>query len=383
MVDSIPHVSGRYSPSLCAEFVCGAGSESLPMLAFHVEQGLCEKLGLRPDQQTGQYSKHFDAVVDCRPADSNFYDLPMGRRLRHQSMRRFDEVPIAPLHELLAEEFSDKSEELTKGLEEAKESDALPRVYHEHPFVSRSTEPVLPYCVYLDGVKYTRTDSVLGIFVYFFIAGVRHLVACVRKSEFCSCGCGGWCTIEPLMMALRWSMVALAQGVWPSARHDGSGWMSSDFKRSQRAGQPLGFRAVCLFIKADWAEYLGTMGFTSWSSLNSPCPFCLTDLERFFSLHGYSALSMPSSWKTLRHYETACEACERTVWIDTREMQRHVASCLEYDKRKQGGKRGRPSRLQFLLWGWRPATGSNPDRFCEMSRASRICVLPSPCCSGG
>ena len=67
-------------------------------------------------------------------------------------MRRFEEIPINPLHEVLAEEFSERSVELTAALQEAKDTDALPRVYHEHPFVTGTTEPVQPYIVYLDGV---------------------------------------------------------------------------------------------------------------------------------------------------------------------------------------------------------------------------------------
>ncbi len=129
--------------------------------------GMCKTLGLRPDQQVGQYSKHFDVVVDCKPEHGNFYQLSLGRRVRSQSIRRFDPIPVLPLHEALAAEFADQSEQLTTALLEAKREDRLPRIYTDHPWVTGSEDLIHPYCIYTDGVSFTRTDTVLGIFAYF------------------------------------------------------------------------------------------------------------------------------------------------------------------------------------------------------------------------
>ena len=69
----------------------------------------------------------------------------------------------------------------------------------------------------------------------------------------CHCGCRGWCTLYPVFAALAWSFAALLEGRHPLKRHDGSEWQASDVGRASCAGEKCR-RAVCLFIKGDWAE---------------------------------------------------------------------------------------------------------------------------------
>ena len=137
-------------------------------------------------------------------------------------------------------------------------------------------------------------------------------------------------------------MEALGRGTWPSSRHDNIRWWAiRDDRRASRSGTPFGFRAVCIFLKADWMEFINTLGLMSFQTQNSPCPFCLTDLTRFFELLGYSAVSMHLPWKDLAYYNAACAACERTVVISSVAMQTKIAGVLEYDKRKKGDNKGR------------------------------------------
>ena len=106
------------------------------------------------------------------------------------------------------------------------------------------------------------------------------------------------------------------------------------------AGRKLGFRAGCIVVKGDWAEYVHTLGLPTFSVVNSSCPLCLTDVASLYSLAGFSALAMPSTRKTSAHYEAACAACERTVLITSVAMQSKVRAGLVYDKRRYG-KKGR------------------------------------------
>lgn len=299
---------------------------------------------MAPDKNTGAYSRHFDKVIGCTPSDSQFYDLPLGRRMRHSSFRTFEPIAVQPLHEALASEFALHSEELVGDLAAAREASRLPKIYLDHPWVKESGDAVIhPYVLYVDGVSFSRTDTVLGIYSY-FSGRVEStcLLAVVRKSEFCRCGCGSWCTLQPLFLSLAWSMEALGRGTWPSSRHDNTRWWAiRDDRRASRSGTPFGFRAVCIFLKADWMEFINTLGLMSFQTQNSPCPFCLTDLTRFFELLGYSAVSMPFPWKDLTYYNAACAACERTVVISSVAMRTKIAGVLEYDKRKKGGNKGR------------------------------------------
>ncbi len=101
-------------------------------------------------------------------------------------------------------------------------------------------------------------------------------------------------------------------------------------------------------------------------------PVLCDKLSAFFGYPGYSALSLPSSWKSLRHYETACTACERTLRIETEEMQRHVAASLEYDKRKKGGKRGRALKVAIPALRLEAGDMLEPGPLCGILPASRI-----------
>eukprot|EP00959_Pyramimonas_sp_CCMP1952_P067548 1410007-Pyramimonas_sp.AAC.1 len=71
--------------------------------------------------------------------------------------------------------------------------------------------------MYVDGVQFSRTDSVIGFFCFNIASGIRHLCATLRKSELCSCGCRGWCSVFPILAMLRWSILATLRGEFPSS----------------------------------------------------------------------------------------------------------------------------------------------------------------------
>ncbi len=73
---------------------------------------------------------------------------------------------------------------------------------------------------------------------------------------------------------ISWSLVALARGEWPSARHDGGPLRPSDVWRATTAGQTIHMRAACLYVKGDWAELTATLGLPSWNSGVRPCYTC-------------------------------------------------------------------------------------------------------------
>ena len=45
---------------------------------------------------------------------------------------------------------------------------------------------------FMDGVAYSHTDSVLGVWAINMISQNRHVVALIRKRQMCQGGCQGW-----------------------------------------------------------------------------------------------------------------------------------------------------------------------------------------------
>ena len=73
-------------------------------------------------------------------------------------------------------------------LEDLIEEGGLPRCYYDHPVVRRSARgdpPVYPANVFVDGVAYSHTDTVIGFWIISVLTGRRMLFAVLRKRLFC------------------------------------------------------------------------------------------------------------------------------------------------------------------------------------------------------
>ena len=130
--------------------------------------GPSQKLGLRPDCQSGQYSQRFDEFTRGGLGSVDLYHTPMGRRVHFEAARRFDDLPVRLPHEALREEIL-SSREPAERLEVALRDRSLPPKYFDHEFVRTAPAgtKVHPLALYLDYVAFTRTDIVLGIFHLF------------------------------------------------------------------------------------------------------------------------------------------------------------------------------------------------------------------------
>ena len=171
---------------------------------------------------------------------------------------------------------------------------------------------IYPIVIYMDStpIPPAKDDSIVALSVYSVLTGVRHLVACLRKSEMCQCGCvGNWCSMYPVFVFLHWCLYACATGLFPENRHDQKPWQLNDEYRKSMAGESLGFIAVVVDIKGDWAEFANRWGFPNWRHLIAPCIFCnvlydnlrtiklLADGSRPFVIHSdvdYEEASWPN-----------------------------------------------------------------------------------------
>ena len=140
----------------------------------------------------------------------------------------------------------------------------------------------------MDEVPYSLTDSVVGIWVINMVTRRRHLIGVVRKRSTCKSGCRGWDTWFPILVFLRWSLDALADGHYPERRHDGQPFNGPrDEHRRNDAGGPLRFKGAVLQLRGDWAEYCERYGFPTHNHTYRPCFLCATDRDRMHDPQGW------------------------------------------------------------------------------------------------
>jgi len=250
-------------------------------------------------------------------------------------------------------------------LRDAVASGSLPRRYYQHPtVVAAGAELVAPYGIFVDGVKYKRTDGTVAVWFFSLITRLRHLIVLIKKEQVCQCGCRGWCTWHRVFSFLAWAIDAMRKGVFPLHRHDGSEWANDD-PNSLVAGTPMIHPLVLTEFKADWGEYAPTLGLPTWSSSLHPCKDCHVDHDGLCIVDQSYADHFPFALTTQQDYQDACRLCEQRVQIPDKAAHVRIKACLFFDKRKHGGA-GRCLRLDMpefgLLAGDRlePST-DNPD----------------------
>ena len=300
-------------------------------------QGDVEKLALHPACQSGKYSRKFDVVAGTQVDDACLYQVPTAVRHRHDPVRKWCDVPmLLPLEELVAEIREDP--EVSAELKRSLDAGELPPLFTQNPLVqgAPAAELVFPLSLYFDGIAHHRLDSALAISCYVTTGGKRHVIAILRRSEICTCGCKGWCSLHSIWSAIAWQLASLAEGKHPMVRHDGSPFRASEAFRQELAGKALGFRAVVLFLKSDIVEYSHSLGLPAHNDTIAPCPVCFSTLEDFsFDCSALSPTGTGYVQRTATTYDTACRACEITVAPDrpTVELMRQA---LHYEKTKQG-----------------------------------------------
>jgi len=126
---------------------------------------------------------------------------------------------------------------------------------------------VLPIGFHGDGVPHKKNKSV-QVFSWNFLSkghSERFLFTAIDKEYCCQCGCGGRCTLDPIVAVFAWSMKMSALGKWPRRRHDGEPWLHSDRHRRSIRGNFF-VRPVLLQARGDWSWYKELFGFPSWAS---------------------------------------------------------------------------------------------------------------------
>lgn len=192
--------------------------------------GRANELMYRPDAQPGHFSERVDRVTHEHYGNDavEHYELQCPGHLRRDSSRVVLVLPTMPLHEASDLEWAENIHTCAAQLKKALEAKVLPPCYYEHIAVRNAP----PDTLYLDGIKFTRHDTVLGLFWYCVLRKHKDLVAALRKAGMCKCGCRGWCSIFSILSMFFWSLLSLVTRIRPSLRHD-----DRDFDPVQDAGR--------------------------------------------------------------------------------------------------------------------------------------------------
>ena len=324
-------------------------------LAFYAKlanlTGKATELALKPSSPTGHFQRHLDKCLGLLDyVDEHSYTLRLPGTDRHSESREVFDIPVVPPHEALADELG-KATGAKEKLAEAIANREWGRAYMEHPVVQRAPtgQVVWPLALYVDGVPFQRRDSLVAFVGYSLVTQTRHLLAVLRKSSMCTCGCLGWCSVAPVFAMLHWSFGAMARATAPTRRHDGTAFGAGDEGRSAMAGTSLP-RAAVVQIKGDWAEFVRTFGLPAWNTVLHPCFACHASRQTLYDVGSTSPLSGPCAAKTPAEYDAACQNCEVRAYLADRRALEMVVGRLHYDKSRTGS-RGRALRAPLPALG--------------------------------
>ena len=293
-------------------------------------QGPVGKYSLTPNSPSGHPMRKIDKAtgISLKDLKAGAYKIKVPQHAKRDISRSIHNMMCQLPHEELHKELQDNPS-AAMGHPEPEWTES----FRSHPVVlANPGKTVIPFAFYLDGIRYTKRDSVMGMFVYNLFTNKRHLCVILRRSDYCRCGCRGWCTLYPIFECLAWSFKTLAEGKWPQQRHDGP-WTSDDTRRESNAGSDLGFVACLLQIKGDWSEYAHTFGLADWSNEWFCCFFCKATRANRYQLDALTPTHSPWPALAMNDYELACSACELWRSLDER-LYAEIKASLDFDRRR-------------------------------------------------
>jgi hypothetical protein len=120
------------------------------------------RLGHNPDAPSGHFAWHVKATLGVFNEAEHVYRFDIPGHAKADSTRSSHSVTTFAPHELLASDVV-ASPSLRVQLDEAVADHQLPPAYYTHPVVQASADArVWPVSIFIDGVPYSHTDSVVG-----------------------------------------------------------------------------------------------------------------------------------------------------------------------------------------------------------------------------
>ena len=299
-----------------------------------ISGGPTERYAMAPGKRVHRYQRKLNKELGYIDFAKQFMVIDVPGQTKHDMSRTSLKLPILVPHEALEAEVASDPTILAR-LEDFNLQGSWDSIaFADHVVVRQPGLPAVPLVLYVDGVPYTKTDSVIGIWLYNDLTGRRHLCVVLRKRNMCKCGCRGWCTLHPVWQTIHWSMRAFASGRFPTERADGPWVGDQDVARARRGGGDMSCRGALYKIKGDLSEYSSTFGFPAVGSLGRPCVACPWNGSMGFTslLAGLNCLEFPLPLNDDDSYEAACARCEIILYI-TEADRDELRPLLRYDKR--------------------------------------------------
>ena len=302
--------------------------------------GPANDMWLHPESSTGHFQRKLDSICGFGKHLSGGYTLPVpgvSRGSEDEEVRETLMLPCLPMHEVLQHEL-DENPQIEQQCKDSIDGHDWTSNYWRHPVVRAAAagEVVYPLAIYSDGVPFAKRDGVHAFYAYNLVTGRRHLLMPLRKSDMCICPCQKWCSLYPVWNWLRWSIAALAEGVWPGLRHDNSEFFGKEDEwRMKKKGSKL-MKGAVISIKADWMEFASSMGLARWDSKLCPCFRCFGRKDQLRMIGDFSSISSPFRARSGLDYEAACTGAERWVSIPDTATLCRIRDLLEYDFRPHG-----------------------------------------------
>ena len=151
------------------------------------------RYGLNPDAPSGHFQRHLNSVMqDLNNLRQFLYTLRVPGSSRKASGRVVHDLSVMIPYEQIDADLQ-KDQGAFPRLADAIDEGALPPSYFSHALV-RGAPPatVFPVNLFIDGVRYSLTDTVIGFWFVDVLSGKRYLFATLRKRLVCECGCKIW-----------------------------------------------------------------------------------------------------------------------------------------------------------------------------------------------
>ena len=144
----------------------------------------------------------------------------------------------------------------------------------EHPVtLADPSRKVLPLALYSDGLQFGKRSNCQGYWICNLATGKRFLIGALRTTMLCDCSCHGYCSFHAMQSFIAWVLEHLAKGKHPSSRLNGDPWSAEDLC-SSLAGSSMRLKAICIVVKADWADFGNTFSFYGHNHHQHPCFLC-------------------------------------------------------------------------------------------------------------
>ena len=99
-------------------------------------------------------------------------------------------------------------------------------------------------------------------------------------------------TMDALLSIFVWSMKCLAEGRFPSRRHDGSAWTASDHRRALHGNHMLKIKGVLLHVSGDWKFLKDVLRLPGWADSGGLCFRCRCTPEQL------REVDMSAAWRS-------------------------------------------------------------------------------------